>query len=48
MVKTLGTLRHKSLIKMPIEKRKAGGLTKTELTERLGEYQSFVARFESG
>lgn len=48
VVKTLGTLRHKSLITMLIEKREASGLTQTELAERLGEYQSFVARLESG
>ncbi|TPN47936.1 helix-turn-helix transcriptional regulator [Mesorhizobium sp. B1-1-9] len=48
VVKTLGTLRHKALITMLIEKREASGLTQTELAEKLGEYQSFVARLESG
>ncbi|WP_292453051.1 helix-turn-helix transcriptional regulator [Mesorhizobium sp.] len=48
MVKTLGTQRHKSLIAMLIERREASGLTQTELAARLGEYQSFVARLESG
>ncbi|BAB48434.1 helix-turn-helix transcriptional regulator [Mesorhizobium sp. AD1-1] len=48
VVKTLGTLRHKSLITMLIAKREASGLTQTELAEKLGEYQSFVARLESG
>lgn len=48
MVKTLGTHRHQILIAMLIEKREASGLTQTELAARLGEYQSFVARLESG
>jgi transcriptional regulator with XRE-family HTH domain len=48
VVKTLGTHRHQSLIAMLIEKREASGLTQTELAARLGEYQSFVARLESG
>lgn len=48
MVKTLGTPRHQSLIAMLVEKREASGLTQTQLATRLGEYQSFVARLESG
>ncbi|OOG61736.1 transcriptional regulator [Sinorhizobium sp. A49] len=30
------------------EKREAAGLTQTELAAKMGEYQSFVARLESG
>jgi transcriptional regulator with XRE-family HTH domain len=48
VVKTLGTERHKALIELLIEKREAAGLTQTELAAKLGEYQSFVARLESG
>lgn len=48
MAKTLGTERHKALISMLIEKREAAGLTQVELAAALGEYQSFVARLESG
>lgn len=48
MVKTLGTNRQKALIALLIEKRKAAGLTQTELAKKLGEHQSFVARLESG
>ena len=46
--KTLGTLRHKTLIAMLVEAREKAGMTQTDLAERLGEYQSFVARLESG
>jgi len=48
VVKTLRTERHKALIELLIEKREAAGLTQTELAAKLGEYQSFVARLESG
>ncbi len=48
MYKTLGTDRHKILVKLLIEARQNSGLTQTELAELLGEYQSFVARLESG
>lgn len=48
MVKTLGSKRHKALINLLIEAREKAGLTQTELAEKLGEYQSFVARLESG
>ena len=48
MVKTLGTNRQRALIALLIEKRKAAGLTQTELAGKLGEHQSFVARLESG
>ncbi|MBX3572915.1 MAG: helix-turn-helix transcriptional regulator [Mesorhizobium sp.] len=48
MVKTLGSERHNSLIAILVEKREASGLTQTELAKKLGEYQSFVARLESG
>ncbi|MBD9650177.1 helix-turn-helix transcriptional regulator [Ensifer sp. ENS09] len=48
MAKTLGTARHKALIALLIAKREAAGLTQTELATKLGEYQSFVARLESG
>ncbi|GLS28380.1 Helix-turn-helix [Mesorhizobium albiziae] len=48
MVKTLGTQRHRSLIALLIERREASGLTQSELAAKLGQYQSFVARLESG
>ncbi|MGR8965071.1 helix-turn-helix domain-containing protein (plasmid) [Rhizobium leguminosarum] len=48
VAKTLGTERHRALIALLIEKREASGLTQTELADKLGEYQSFVARLESG
>ncbi|HMN72988.1 MAG TPA: helix-turn-helix transcriptional regulator [Rhodoblastus sp.] len=48
MAKTLGSARHKALVDLLIRKREAAGLTQAALAEQLGEYQSFVARLESG
>jgi transcriptional regulator with XRE-family HTH domain len=48
VAKTLGTDRHKALVALLIEKREAAGLTQSALADTLGEYQSFVARLESG
>jgi transcriptional regulator with XRE-family HTH domain len=46
--KTLGSARHKLLVDFIVSKREAAGLTQTQLAVKLGEYQSFVARLESG
>ena len=46
--KTLGTSRHRALIAFLTQKRKNAGLSQSELAKALGEYQSFVARMESG
>lgn len=48
MEKTLVSTRHKALISMLVKAREEAGLTQNELAARLGEYQSFVARLESG
>lgn len=48
MGKTLGSVRHKVLVDLMVAKREAAGLTQAQLAEKLGEYQSFVARLESG
>ena len=48
MEKTLGSARHKALISFLIEKCIAAGLTQSEHADTIGEYQSFVARLESG
>jgi transcriptional regulator with XRE-family HTH domain len=48
LVKTLGSSRHKALIDLLIAKREAADLTQEQLADKLGEYQSFVARLESG
>ena len=48
MDKTLGTARHKALIRFLIEKREASGMTQSDFANSIGEYQSFVARLESG
>ena len=46
--KTLGTSRHRALIAFLTAKRHAAGMSQTDLAKALGEYQSFVARMESG
>jgi ribosome-binding protein aMBF1 (putative translation factor) len=46
--KTLGSEQHEALIAFLIKRRKAAGLSQEELAAKLGEYQSFVARMESG
>ncbi len=48
MGKTLGSVRHKALVDLIVSKREAAGLTQAQLAEKLDEYQSFVARLESG
>ncbi|MDM9621951.1 transcriptional regulator [Rhizobium sp. AC44/96] len=48
MVKTLGSERHKALIELLVRSRETAGLTQADLAAGLGEYQSFVARLESG
>lgn len=46
--KALGSARHKALIDLLVARREATGLTQAQLAKRLGQYQSFVARLESG
>jgi transcriptional regulator with XRE-family HTH domain len=48
MARTLVSKRHKALVALLVECREAAGITQTQLADRLGEYQSFVARLESG
>jgi transcriptional regulator with XRE-family HTH domain len=48
MQKTLDSQRHHELIGLLIRYREDAGLTQAELAEKLGQYQSFVARLESG
>lgn len=48
MVNTLGTKRHEFLVNCLVSRRVEAGLTQMELARRLGQYQSFVARLESG
>jgi transcriptional regulator with XRE-family HTH domain len=47
-VKVIGTACHNALVKLLIRARKKAGLRQWELAERLGEYQSFIARIEKG
>lgn len=46
--KTIASKRHQTLIALLIEKREAKGMTQADVAKELGQYQSFVARIESG
>jgi transcriptional regulator with XRE-family HTH domain len=48
LLKTLGSKQHKRLIAILIAKRESANMTQTQLAEAVGEYQSFIARLESG
>ena len=48
MGKTLNSRRHKSLVDLLVKRREVIGMTQAELAARLGQYQSVVARLESG
>ncbi len=48
MEKTLGSKQHRALIALLIQKREQLGMTQSDLANAIGEYQSFVARLESG
>lgn len=48
MRKTLDSSRHHELVSLLIKHREEAGLTQAALAQKLGEYQSFVARLESG
>lgn len=48
MPKTLGDTRHSALVEYLITKRQQAGLKQSDLAERMGVYQSFIARLESG
>jgi transcriptional regulator with XRE-family HTH domain len=48
LAKTLRSKRYKVLIGLLVAKRKAAGMTQSDLAVRLRKSQSFVARLESG
>lgn len=48
MSATLHSPRQKALRDFLVEKRKAAGLTQVQLARRLGVYQSWIVRLESG
>lgn len=48
MQKTLTHAAHKILISAIVQARKDAGMTQHDLASALGEYQSLVARIESG
>lgn len=48
MGKTLGSAKHIALVSFLIAKREGAGMSQQELASQIGQYQSFVARLESG
>jgi transcriptional regulator with XRE-family HTH domain len=48
LAKTLRSKRYKALVDVLVSRRKAVGMTQSDLAARLGKSQSFVARLESG
>jgi transcriptional regulator with XRE-family HTH domain len=47
-MRIIGTACHKALVALLISKREKTGLRQGDVAKRLGEYQSFIARIESG
>jgi transcriptional regulator with XRE-family HTH domain len=48
LAKTLRSKRYKALIGLLVVRRRAVGMTQSDLAARLGKSKSFVARLESG
>ncbi|MGX9182131.1 helix-turn-helix domain-containing protein [Mesorhizobium sp. BHbdii] len=48
MPKSLRSPRHQRFLDQLISLRKASGLTQTQVAEKLGRPQSFVAKYEGG
>lgn len=46
--RTLGSPRHRALIDLIIQERKAVGLTQVQVAKKLRRYQSYVTLFETG
>lgn len=47
-MKIIGSSCHKALVALLIRNREQKGLRQRDVAKRLGEYQSFIARIESG
>jgi transcriptional regulator with XRE-family HTH domain len=48
VVETIGTAQHRALVKLLIRKRMAAKLRQGDVAKRMRQYQSWVARIESG
>ena len=48
MPKTLRSPRQEALRAFLVHERKKAGLTQADVSSKLGQYQSFIARIESG
>ena len=47
-MQTIRSKRHRYLVKAVIEARERAGISQAELARRFRQYQSFIARLESG
>lgn len=48
MSRTLGSPRHRALVDLIVQERKAAGLTQVQVAKKLRRYQSYVTLFETG
>jgi transcriptional regulator with XRE-family HTH domain len=47
-VKTIGTEQHRALIQLLVQKREGAKLRQADIAKRMRQYQSWIARVESG
>ena len=47
-METIGSSEHQALVKLLVRERRAAGLRQGDLAKRMRQYQSWVARIESG
>ena len=48
VVETIGSEQHQALVRLLIRKRRAARLRQSDLAKQMRQYQSWVARIESG
>lgn len=47
-MKTIGSEQHRALVRLLIRKRQAANLRQRDIAKRLRQYQSWIARIETG